>query len=280
MSVRFFYVDESHDAEKFCLSAIAIKDVDWHTCFELVRDHRVALNKKYGLFLRKEIHAHEFLAGKGHVSPPQIGKWERSRIYHGMLHLVAQLPNVKIINICLPKHGNRDPQMKAWDRLINRIERAMKGFEQHDLLQRKILLARVQNHLAGPVLDELRSTLTNHCTKAVIVADEGREGEIIKAVRRMHVHNPIPSRLGVWGDGQLTHNIKLERIVEDPIFKPSDRSYFLQLADCVAYALLKREVTPTPRCKKYGIQTMFDEVLQSVCHRPAARRDPLGIVRK
>jgi hypothetical protein len=63
------------------------------------------------------------------------------------------------------------------------------------------------------------------------------------------------------------------------VFKRSDRSYFLQLADFVAFALLKREVAPTPLVEKYKIHQMFDEVLAGKCFRAASPRDPLGIVR-
>ena len=71
-----------------------------------------------------------------------------------------------------------------------------------------------------------------------------------------------------------------ERIIEDPVFKPSHRSHFLQLADCVAFALLKKEVEPTDNISKYKINKMFDETIASVCYLPAAKSDPLGIVRK
>jgi hypothetical protein len=54
----------------------------------------------------------------------------------------------------------------------------------------------------------------------------------------------IPSRFSAWHDGSLTMNITTDPVIEDPVFKPSNRSYFIQLADCVAYALLKREVPP------------------------------------
>jgi hypothetical protein len=49
MSVRIFYVDESHDATKFCLSALAIKHRDWAECFKLIREHRKQLKDDYGI---------------------------------------------------------------------------------------------------------------------------------------------------------------------------------------------------------------------------------------
>jgi uncharacterized protein DUF3800 len=75
-------------------------------------------------------------------------------------------------------------------------------------------------------------------------------------------------------------NIPVERVIEDPVFKQSHQSYFIQLADCVAFSLLKREVAPTPLVKKYGIHRMFERHVAAVCLRPASPKDPLGIVRK
>ena len=50
----------------------------------------------------------------------------------------------------------------------------------------------------------------------------------------MHVFNPIPSQFGEWSPGQKAKNITVDRIIEDPIFKASHHSYFVQLVDCVA----------------------------------------------
>ncbi len=115
--------------------------------------------------------------------------------------------------------------------------------------------------------------------RAFLIADQGREVEITKAFRRMHVHNPIPSMFGTWR-GARTKNITTERIIEDPVFKESHRSYFLQLADCVAFALLKRESPPSDFVLRYGLEKMFEANLSHVCFKAAGRGDPLGIVRK
>ncbi len=61
MSVRFFYVDESYDAKKFCLSAISIRYIDWRQSFKLVQAYRRELKAKYGLYIRQEIHARELI---------------------------------------------------------------------------------------------------------------------------------------------------------------------------------------------------------------------------
>jgi hypothetical protein len=95
----------------------------------------------------------------------------------------------------------------------------------------------------------------------------------------MQVYNPIPSAFGTWSGGSRTTNIRVERIIEDPFFKESHRSYFLQLVDCIAFSLLKKEVAPTSNIKRYGINRMFDDTVSHICYTSAARYDPLGIVR-
>lgn len=280
MPVRFFYVDESYDNHKYCLSAISIRHSDWKECFDKVREHRVNLKNDFGVFLRKEIHARDLVAGRGSISPNIIGKWQRSRIFYGILELVASLPQIWIFNICLDKANFRDSQLTTWDRLMNRIERTMLEQERIELPLRRKLSTLVTEHLSNDDAQNIEKRLNIYRSRAMILADEGREHEITTAVRRMHVFNHIPSQLGGWNDGSLTKNITTDRIIEDPIFKQSDKSYFIQLADCVAFALLKKEVAPTPNIKKYGIHKMFDQTIANVCYKQASPRDPLGIVRR
>jgi hypothetical protein len=278
--VRFFYVDESFDAKFYCLSAIVIRHTEWKRCFDEVRAHRVHLRDHFGIRLRREIHAHELVSGRGRLGPQVIGKWQRASIFLGLLRLVAKLPSVMLFNVCLERKNHKDAQMDAWDRLINRIERTMLKFEQEELPKREKLLAKIGQSLSSTELDELRKRVLNYRSRAMIIADEGREGEIEKALRRMHVFNPVPSKYGEWAPGRRTKNITTDRIIEDPIFKKSHRSYFVQLADCVAYALLKRETEPTARIRKYGIHQMFDSTLANVCYKKASTKDMLGIVRR
>lgn len=279
MSVRLFYIDESYDNKKFCLSAIAIRHAEWKECFNLMREHRKRLKQDYGIYLRKEIHATDFVAGRGKISDREIGKWERSRLFLGLLQLVARLPKVLCFNVCLDVSKHTDPEMTAWDRMINRIDRTMLEFENREIPLRRSLVTESSAAISQDSADKLRERLNCYRARSIIVADEGRELDIRRAFRKMSVFNPIPSKFGVWPAGQASRNIITERIIEDPIFKPSDQSYFIQLADCVAFALLKRETIPSERIKKYGINEMFDQTISGICFKGASPRDPLGIVR-
>lgn len=280
MSVRFFYIDESYDAQKFCLSAIVIRHTEWRACFDRIKQHRNNLKQKYGIYLRKEIHSRDFVAGRGKIAPNFVSKRDRCKIFEGFLGLVASLPNVLIFNVCLDRTGRTDVHLDAWDRLLNRIERTMLALEERELPLRRFLVSKITGLVPNTVLKDVDSRLNNYTSRAMIFADEGKEVPITKTFRKMNVFNPIPSRLGGWASGNPTKNIPLQRIIEDPIFKRSDQSYFIQLADCVAYSLLKREVPPTAHVTRYGLNQAFDKFLAGVCFKKASPGDPNGIVRK
>jgi hypothetical protein len=116
--------------------------------------------------------------------------------------------------------------------------------------------------------------------KLLRFVDEGREDEIRKAARKAAIYNMVGSQYGAWDDGSRSKNIPTERLIEDPVFKPSWESYFLQLADFIAFALLKSEVPPSSHVQKYRLDKAFER-LRPVCAIEASPRDPrgLGIVR-
>jgi len=271
------YVDESYDDDVFCLSAMMMPATAWKDAFTMVKEHRAKLRESHSVLLRKEIHARDLVAGRGRLGPQDLGKWERSRIFQGLLELVARLPKVRLFNVVLQVRGDADPQLKAWDRLLNRIHRTLREYEDKEGKKRREIFDVIEKH--APHLADSAELRLAYKAHALIIADEGRDIEITRVLRKMNVHNPIPSAFGRWPEGAL-RNTPTEKIIEDPIFRKSDMSYLLQLVDCVAFALLKKEVPPTPNIKKYGIHKMFDAVLPSVCIKAASRSDPLGIVRK
>lgn len=154
----------------------------------------------------------------------------------------------------------------------------MQRFESNEVVTRKKLVSGLPETL-GKSRGDIELRLMAYHPRAMIGADKGSEVEITRIFRKMTVYNPIPSQFGSW-DGARSKNIPLERIIEDPVFRDSQRSYLIQLADCAAFALLKREVPPTGNIKKYGINSLFDEYLSPVCVKETCRLDPLGIVRR
>jgi len=110
---------------------------------------------------------------------------------------------------------------------------------------------------------------------ATMIFDEGKEAEITRLLRKMGVYNPVP--VYVAPGVTEVRNLAVDRIIEDPVFKPSNRSYFIQMADFVAYALLRRE-KPLASKDKYGIHECFD-LLTGAVERLASPHDPMGVIR-
>jgi hypothetical protein len=111
----------------------------------------------------------------------------------------------------------------------------------------------------------------------ILICDEGKEQRYIKMARRMSVFNPIPSAFGQWEGGKNSKNIPVQSIIEDPFFKSSKASYFVQLADFCAYSLLRRE-RPIPSKTKYGLdQSLY--ILEPIMVKAACYTDKYGVVR-
>jgi len=130
------------------------------------------------------------------------------------------------------------------------------------------------------LLNRINRTMENWGSYALLICDAGKENIYTQMVRKMGVYNPIPSKLGAWTEtGDRVKNIPITRIIEDPIFKDSQKSYFIQLVDFCAFSLLRRE-HPLPAQQKYGLNKLFTILSDSdILVREASRNDPEGIIR-
>ena len=245
--MHLFYTDESYDQQRFVMTALGVEDAAWRPAFEATKTFRRRLRDVYGIRLRSELHAKEFVRDcSDNVSTRKLGQADRRVIFGEVLDHMASLP-ITLINVCLevPRFGSTDAaHIIAVERLANRIQVMMRVTGSH----------------------------------AVGIFDEGKEQEIQKIVRRMGVFNPIPSAFGGWAGGNAYKNLVLDRFLEDPVFKSSASSYFLQMVDFAAWSLLKREVPPTRFIARFGYEQVHTK-LEPICLRAASRKDPLGIVR-
>lgn len=247
--MHFFYVDESYDTQRFVMSALRVRAEEWREVFGRTKDFRAYLRSEFGVKLKTELHAQTFVRHcSDRSSDRKLSLADRRKIFGETIEFVAALP-IEIINVSLsvPQHGDSNAaHLAALDRLFNRINTNVS-----------------------------RCSPSSH---AVVIFDSGKEQQTTRLARRLSVFNHIPSQFDQWPDGRRTRNIVTDRIVEDPVFRDSKASYFLQLADFVAFALLKREVAPTDFVAKWGYHEVFRSLQPVLCIQ-AHRRDPLGIVR-
>lgn len=229
--MHLLYVDESYERPTTTTAAIAVPAESWRKVFERIKRWRHELKETDGILMRKELHATEFVAGRGNLGPRTVGKFRRSQIFYSAFVMMNSMPELRVFSTCRNDH----PEW-AFGRLLTRIHRTMETWNSH----------------------------------ALLICDVGNEAEYVKQVRKMSVRNVI-------NVGPYSNNVRTTRIIEDPFFKSSDKSYFIQLADFCSYALLRREKR-LPSKDKYGIHRAFDE-LKDVVVREVAPRDPMGIIR-
>lgn len=177
-----------------------------------------------------------------------IPKALRARIFHETMDMLAGLPGVHVISGAWPMASisKQEIHAKAFSRVAERLQRRAVALNGHILR----------------------------------VVDEGKDVELRKVARRSAVYNLVGSRYGAWEDGAPAKNIPNDRLIEDPIFRASITSYFLQLADFIAYALLKSETPATPLVQKYRLHEAYQR-LEPILVKVASKQDHrgLGIVR-
>jgi hypothetical protein len=241
------YIDESYDETTFAMSALVVDTSRWREVFEAVKDHRSQFKQVYGIFTSKELHALQFVSGRGRIADRMIPKGLRARLFHETMDLIATMP-VSVISGVWTLEGTSKSEIhaKAFGRIAERLQRRARANDDQILR----------------------------------VVDEGKDVELRKVARRSAVYNMVGSAYGAWEDGARAKNIPNDRLIEDPIFRSSVASYFLQLADFVAYALLKSETAPTELVRRYRLDTAYQR-LEPVVVKEASRKDHrgLGIVR-
>lgn len=234
-----FYMDDSSDGKLHVFSALGVQDKHWKEVFGEIKKMRQVLRKHAGIYLNKELHAWKFVSGRGRPSSQFVSKETRARIFIYVLKTLAKLGPEKVIlfNVANTR------QDYAYERLLNRINRTMAARSDY----------------------------------AIIISDEGKEAEYTKLVRKMGVYNPIPSQFEGWDQMNGRRNIPIDRILEDPVFRNSENSFFIQVVDFCAYALLRYE-RPLESKAEYGLNQAF-AFLEPICAKIANRRDPFGIIR-
>ena len=200
-NMYFVYIDDSGNEKTRCFSALVIHESIWRQAQAAIRQHRRNLKASDGMLITKELHATDFVAGRGRVGSQVVPKGRRCEIFRETLAFIAALPKIRMFNAIASRANER----KVFEWLMNRVNRTMATWKSH----------------------------------ALIVHDEGKD--YTPLIRRMGVYNPIHSQFGAWEDGNPVKNIPTDRILEDIVFRKSHKSDFIQMADFCAYALFRSE---------------------------------------
>ena len=244
------YVDESGDtgltgspSPYFCLSGIVVHERRWRDFLNRLIAFRRTLTSVYGLPVRTELHASEYIRSPVHG----ISKFDRLSILRNTIDELAKTPDILITNVVVDKStktAGYDVFQNAWGTLFQRFENTL-----------------LHGNFPGGFSDDY----------GLILTDATAGEKLARMVRRMSVFNPIPSSFGGGA-----RNIPIVRVIEDPHGKDSRSSLPVQMADICAYFLHQR-FRPNSYIRKKSADRYFDR-LAPVLNLRASRNGPMGIV--
>jgi len=247
------YVDESGDTglvhsptRYFCLSGLVVHESRWRDFINSLISFRRTLNNVYGLPLRSEIHAAEFINSK----PVNLDRHIRLAILRNTLDELAKMNFISITNVIVDKHGKPaeyDVFQSAWTTLFQRFENTL-GYGNFP--------GRFRNDFG------------------MVFTDAVGGKKLTRLVRRMSVFNFVPHDPRFGGGAR---NIPIRKIIEDAHSKDSEESLPIQMCDVSAYFLYQYNASNS-YIRRQRAQKYFERLLP-VLNRQASRSDPLGIVR-
>lgn len=225
------YVDESGDSGNidknsptnyFILSAIVVHELRWKQTLESLVELRKYLRDSKGLKLRDEIHSSEFINKPGELV--RIKKNDRLDILKKCIDWLNSQNDISVFSIAIDKRdkNNKDIFDIAWKTLLTRFENTIS-----------------HKNFNGP---------QNPDEKGIVLPDNTEGEKLTKLVRKMRHFNPVPNTKN-YGDGY--RNIKLEYLIEDPIFRDSKNSLIHQICDVIAYCI-RQKFEPNSYMRKKG----------------------------
>jgi len=249
------YVDESGDCglnnsptNHFILAGLIIHELSWRNALDRLIGFRRRMKKDYGLKLRQEIHAFELINRPGSLS--SIKRYNRLAIIRQFAKTIAQNTDFNIIIVDVEKNNkkvNYNVFEMAWTALIQRFENTI----------------YYKNFPGGFESEE----------KGIIFPDNTDNKKLITLLRKMRRYNPIPHD---YQHSSGSRNLPLTTIVEDPNFRKSDDSYFIQAVDMISY-LYHQKLEPCSYMKKKRGNNYFNILSPILC--PHASKYSRGIVR-
>lgn len=254
----FMYVDESGDlgmydttrpvgrraSRHYILSGFIVPADEWRSYLTAFYNFRRFVKRNYGLPVHEELHGISLINPRQAPTHQALGtRRKRITLYQQTLDATCRLmPKARVINVHLDKQNPAYPYTPTPEGTLT--------------------------HVWGRLLERYHTFLTKNGAgdMGMIFADEGSEVRLRRLVRKMRVFNYAGSHFGG------AYSYPLTQLVEDPIMRASENSYFVQISDMIAHALY-RKLYPKGSLRTYNVDKLFDHV-QPLLHLPASRRDP------
>lgn len=236
------YVDETGDTGAvssggswtYTLGCVLVDADDWPGSFDGMIEFRTRLKQSYGVLRRYEIKANYLLRSGGDIRSLNLAPAQRSLIYRAHLRAL------------------HDMKARAFAVVIDKRRDSRSGTSLFDLTW-ETLLQRLE-----------RTSHYEQCN-FMIFHDEGDNDRVRRSVRRARRHLTAGAKYS-YG----SFNNPFRGIVDDPTPRQSQHSFFIQMADLVAYAGFRNIVPPGSSAARVCPQDMWLE-LGDACHKPVNR---------
>jgi len=257
-SMYLMYVDESGDCglqrsptRYFILTGLVVHELRWRSCLDELVNLRRNLRQNFGFKLREEFHASSMISHSGSITAIAIPRHRRLIMIREFADAISHIGDITLINVLVDKQTKTqgyDVFSTAWKALIQRFENTIRS-----------------RNFPGPA---------NPDDRGFILCDHTDDKKLMSILRKMHHYNPVPQG-EAYGGG--FRNLPIQYVIEDPSFRDSAHSFFIQAVDLAAY-LLYQYTFPNRYMRTKGGHHYFRRLRPILC-LVAAPRDPDGIVR-
>jgi len=206
------YFDETGDdgfpkysSELFVLTSIYSHYQSWKDNYQKNIQFRQYLKQKYGLPIKTEIHTKYLLLNKGFYKKLCLDNKKRLEMIIEIANFIGTL-DIQSINVCIDKMKINNTNQKVYGHVLD--------------VAVNFNVQRIENSIKKK----------DPNSKFLIITDEGRVGMMKKTTRKIQKINFIPSQ---FSGTNYRQEIKL--LIEDPLPKNSNESYFIQIADFISY---------------------------------------------
>ena len=233
----FCYVDESgdcgmHDPSRpektgssfFILVGLVVAANKWKISLETMKAFRKKIAREAYLPYHVEFHCAEMIDPHKIKEFTSISVSDRWKIMEEYAETIGQNNAFKLITVVIDKTKSK---LKPEEYLKESVTKLYQAFDEF-----------------------LRATSSN----GILFFDRANESHITTHVRKM---------LGTGASGDTISGVRIGWVIEDPIFRISSDSIFIQSADVAAYTLKEKEFPLTSR-KKFNADRIFQKKLSPI----------------
>jgi hypothetical protein len=254
--VYLMYIDGSGDSgtqnspsRYFALSGLVLHELRWQIYLDQLIAFRKRLKSTFGLHMSEEIHAAAFINNPGALV--RSSRNDRVSILKFLANELIQMPDLNVISILVDKSTKNTSYNVfdvAWKALFQRFENTIG-----------------HRNFLGP---------SNSDDRGIVFPDNTDNAKVQRLIRQMRRYNPVPNKVS-FSSGY--RNLQLKCIIEDPNFRDSRHSYFIQAVDLIAFFLYQYAV-PSNYARSKGLDKFYAKLGPILC-KHVSSNDPLGIVR-